>query len=427
MDEEYYIINRMYAGDFISGNNIGHEVINLFSDDNGDNYIYVNQTGTIGRKYENKVKAVLLVRKADSIHRLEILGVALLGKDSQISRSLPEYHGNEKTVREKEIVSKYLESHDISYGGVNIEDIFKKNIWKGGYDDYLSITFKADKLLLPKEKIYLTDSMYTGPKERCNLSDSVIPNISLKRYIGDKENKKSFDAITTLINDKNNWDLNRKAEKIIINNKKAYVDDNYNYLDIIGRQDDENVFSNLVDYFLGNDKSLLCSFCRDVLHISDFSYNGSVEREKNVNNGRVDLWIEDDNNIVVIENKIKAEINGVNERHNFSGELVQSQLEKYYNYAEKHKGLKNTKYFILLPNYRKIDIKQYRHSEKYEKITYKQLYEFFKNNSPINNGDSGYYADFVKALHRHSEDYYDDKYAEMKKRFIRRLEFELND
>ena len=32
-----FVINRMYAGDYLKGNNIGHEIINLFADDNGDN------------------------------------------------------------------------------------------------------------------------------------------------------------------------------------------------------------------------------------------------------------------------------------------------------------------------------------------------------------------------------------------------------
>ncbi len=32
-----FVINRMYAGDYLKGNNIGYEIINLFADDNGDN------------------------------------------------------------------------------------------------------------------------------------------------------------------------------------------------------------------------------------------------------------------------------------------------------------------------------------------------------------------------------------------------------
>ena len=36
-DMSCFVITRMYAGDYLKGYNIGHEIINLFADDNGDN------------------------------------------------------------------------------------------------------------------------------------------------------------------------------------------------------------------------------------------------------------------------------------------------------------------------------------------------------------------------------------------------------
>ena len=59
--ENVIILTRMYVGSYLQ-NHIGHEIINLFRDDNGDNYIYVNQSGDINPKYNNKVRAVLIVR-----------------------------------------------------------------------------------------------------------------------------------------------------------------------------------------------------------------------------------------------------------------------------------------------------------------------------------------------------------------------------
>ena len=42
------IINKMYVGDYLSeGDNIGHEIINLYKADNGKNYIYLNSQGAI--------------------------------------------------------------------------------------------------------------------------------------------------------------------------------------------------------------------------------------------------------------------------------------------------------------------------------------------------------------------------------------------
>ena len=33
-----FVINRMYAGDYLKGNNIGHEIINLFADNEAQIY-----------------------------------------------------------------------------------------------------------------------------------------------------------------------------------------------------------------------------------------------------------------------------------------------------------------------------------------------------------------------------------------------------
>ena len=46
------IINKMYAGKYLeAGENIGHEIINLFQSDSEEYYIYLNSQGTIATKY----------------------------------------------------------------------------------------------------------------------------------------------------------------------------------------------------------------------------------------------------------------------------------------------------------------------------------------------------------------------------------------
>lgn len=45
------LINQMYAGGFLEvGNNIGHEVINLFKADDGKNYVYVTPSGKVPKE-----------------------------------------------------------------------------------------------------------------------------------------------------------------------------------------------------------------------------------------------------------------------------------------------------------------------------------------------------------------------------------------
>lgn len=55
------IINKMYVGAYLSeGDNIGHEIINLYKADDGKNYIYLNSQGTIelsrGDNYSNRIQ-----------------------------------------------------------------------------------------------------------------------------------------------------------------------------------------------------------------------------------------------------------------------------------------------------------------------------------------------------------------------------------
>ncbi len=421
---EYYIINRMYAGAFLE-NNIGHEVINLFSADDDSHYVYICDDGTINDKYNDRVKAVVLTRMTETIHKQEILGIAI--GLTQISRKEKYASRTKNLARQQEIMEEYLKEHKIEYGGVPLPEIFAKNKW-GSDDEYggfYTMTFKAENVLIPKKKIYLVDKEELISDDCFELKETNLRGQKLRRYIGSLDEPADYTTVTSLINRRDLWNDKKKPEKIIfsVTKNKIYEDAYFNYLDIIGRQDDENVFSNLIGYFLDNDGELLSKFCKEVLNIEDFSSEEYLlEREKNANGSRMDLYIEDENHAIVIENKIKSEINGTNERHNFNGKLIQSQLGEYYKYVEKIKNGRKSFYFILMPNYHKIDISKYESSKYYTKLYYSDIYEFFKKHASKNIRDKAYYEDFIKALKRHAEDYYDDEYAEMKKRFIKRLD-----
>lgn len=422
--DDCYIINRLYAGDYLNGNNIGHEIINLLSDDSGDNYIYVNQFGTINPAYNNKVKGAILVRMTDSIHRLEVLGVAKIGPHSQISYKSNKLTRPERLEEQNKIIDQYLAEHPVSYGGVSQSELFAKNKYRGVYENNRLITFKAEKLLLPyldeDKKVYLADKK-CQTEANYRLSDMIFSSQSLKQYVTKETHPEAYKEIIKLINDDSLWDKTRKPEKLDNIENTLKDGDTFNYLDIIGKQDDENVFSNLISYFISNDKNLLHDFCAEVLGVPDISETASVEREKSANRSRIDIYIEDTHHAIVIENKIKSEVNSVNERHNFTGDLIKSQLEDYYDYIEKYAESRDKKYFILMPNYHKIDLSKYKYSEKYQKLSYSKILNFFSTHGYQNQDEKKYYDDFVKSLRRHAEEYYDDQYAIMKRRFIKRI------
>lgn len=76
-----------------------------------------------------------------------------------------------------------------------------------------------------------------------------------------------------------------------------------------------------------------------------------------------------------------------------------------------------------MPNYNKASFPKDQIANEYKKVLYKEIYEFFKKISKeqlyINDK---YLCDFVNALKKHKEEYSDDLYEEMKRRFIKNIE-----
>lgn len=55
------LINQLFAGGYLlEGENIGHEVINLFKDDNGNNNLFVTKSGSVKG---HDIECILFVRK----------------------------------------------------------------------------------------------------------------------------------------------------------------------------------------------------------------------------------------------------------------------------------------------------------------------------------------------------------------------------
>ena len=68
------LINTMYTGKY-TNENIGHEIINLYKTDKGENYIYISPYGTLADERYETIDAVLLARPAGK-GRLEIIAKA---------------------------------------------------------------------------------------------------------------------------------------------------------------------------------------------------------------------------------------------------------------------------------------------------------------------------------------------------------------
>ena len=388
-----YIITRMYAGRYLE-HNLGGEAINLLHDDHGNNYVFVGKLGFIDNKYNNSVEGVILTRLTQA-GCFEVLGIAKIDKDGQVA-----FKQNLDDAKKE--LAKYIRNNDIRYGGVYLNDIFK--------DLYgADISFKSKELLLPKKPLYISDSHNSNLEVEdgkiFNLSDKRFSTTSLHLYVTQEDNPKSFDVISNLIDDDSLWEKGR-INKIDDN---RIIDKHFNFLDVIHKDFDELAYSNLFSYIFKTYPDTFREFVDKVLGVNiSSSYN--IYREK----ANIDLWIEDDNNIIVIENKIRSGINGIVSKNK---EGIESQLKKYYEYALKERKNKNVHFFLFVPNYNKINLKEYLESKQYREIKYSQIYDFF---SKVNIKDS-YYLEFVNALYKHTKDRAIDYAEDMNIRLLEKI------
>lgn len=397
---ETIIIERMYAGKYIDGN-IGHEIINTFKTDNDENYIYISPNGTINSNYQN-TKYVLLVRLINQ-HTFEIIGYAgdlelLLSKESF------KFKQKDSGIIESEKQLEIIENNSIKYGGVKINDLLAEQ------SNAVFVTFKAKNVKRAKKRIFIVDSMDLADDNHIYLPNIKFSKTSLKMYVDNNKNKEAYVKIFELISDKKVWEDKNTLTKIDIDKP---LDKNFGILDIIKKDYDELTYSNWLAYYLNNDLDLLKDFCSSVLHIDIDLKSVKVLREYH----NIDIWIEDSNHIIVIENKIKSGING--ERHDLEGKSVQSQLSDYVKTANKEAHNRKIHYFLLLPNYsyKNEDLKKYSEYDKYILIRYSDLLDFFQKC----NCDLEFYEEFIKAIKKHSTEYRKDLYEIMEDRFVRTI------
>lgn len=371
------MLNKMFVGDYLN-DNLGHEVINLYQCDNGKFYIYTLAYGippkkanpgvivfmkkTNGGKYEIVAKATGLTPLfPDGLKRPRDFN----GKNGEKERE--KFQDINKKQREK------IQEDDIKYGGVELDKIFDGNSYiknkYAGYNDIdLYLTFEVKEIVKPTKKIEIE-----------------LPNwkSSMTMYLSPENYKDKYDEMKEYIEDTANW--GKPVEKV---NIKNIAEKNTNFLEIIRREDDELIFSNLLKYLLNAIPEKMPEFAKEIFEVENFEEKYFIKREyKNI-----DIVIEDENNIIVIENKIKSDINGKNKNNQ------ESQLDKYEDIISREKGSKSVKYFILAPNY-----KNFKDEKIWEIIKYDKIYKFFEKHKN-SYSKVKYFDDILSAIKKHTKD-----------------------
>ena len=392
------IVNRMFSGTFLE-NELGHEAINLFRADNGEHYIYVNPYGIISKQAKD-ANGVLLLRRLGS-HRLEVLGYAaelecLIRDEFFTSKEKIEKRNQGEIEYQKYIIKKY----NIRYGGVFLDDIYP-------FDrQTIYATFKTGKFKKPKDKMYIVT------KEDLNSSDenSYYLNLkakqSLKEYIYDET---ILARLNEILNNSELW-VEEPCEQITDKILKNLSKKENNFLKIIGKENDELAFSNWIAYVLRSDKELFEKFCSEIL---GFEVSKNVEILREYEN--IDIYIKDNDKkfAIVLENKIKSDINGI--RHDLESDEQKNQLDKYEEKAKKDVSEKNYKLFLSLPNHHKLAKKDVYHG--YTVITYKKIYDFFEKQK----SEVPFYKEFLVALKDHSREYRNELYDKLNERLCNKI------
>lgn len=423
------VLNRMYVGDYIVSN-LGHEVINLYQADNGEHYIYLNSTGDFVKAHQGRIGYMLFVKYYGK-GEVEVIGKA---------EGLEDVYASNPEIKQKQI--DFIRSEGgITYGGASILDIFK-----GSEQQNVFITYKAQKVYESRSDRRIFIRFYNENNESCTCrhepGDIVISlqgyrqaKASLKQYIypdgtykGDlsrsnvEEKKRDYRKIfDTLICDSALW--------VESHNRVDYEERNISsqrrvsLFDICQIQNDENKFSNALAYFM--ERTEYFPLWRDFFRRFgiELTEGFTVSREEScTNGGRIDLLVRDQDDLVVIENKIKSDINSIEE----DGEG--KQLRRYFDYANCRVSQsdcpdfgKTIHYVILTPKYNIPVIEDEQMRDAYKVVTYADLYDYLTENISVFKHDINFVS-FYDAMHRHTHDNVNDYlFYEMQDKFIRRI------
>lgn len=388
------LINQLFAGAYLSeATNIGHEVINLFKDDNDDNYLFITPHGKFNG---HDVDKVIFVQNIKARETMEVVLVA---------------EGLSET--DTENVKK------IYYAGVNIVDIFSRNVYRGETDiiDFdVYAPYKANSVRIPakgKRIIITVDEKYVCEDENAvvillDSSKSKIVGQGMRTYLSEVSYPVIYDKILELINDKTLWDINSPTQKLMRDGSNSRSD--ISFLEIIRKENDELIMSNLLAYYFNYNHKMFVRFAKEILGIKDFDVYFEIIRES-MNN--IDLWIQGTNSIVVIENKIKSGLNGVKTDGT-------NQLNKYYNYTQDNSEGKQTYYYLFEPNYSNIEIEDDIIKDKFKVVYYSDIYGFFRNNAAEYINDK-YFADFLMALQNQTMTDAELRFSIMRSRFLEKI------
>lgn len=413
------VLNVMYNGKYLN-ENMGHEVINLFKDDKGRNFLYLNPYGNFSSTSKLKVEKMLMVIPVPKKNMFEVVAMAtgLTEVFKPVQNYNPMLDRNKKTdanlkayekVRKSQL--EYIEKNGITYGRVPLDQLFGEDQQQAVY-----ITYQAKEVQRPKKRIFISfqDGRNTETDESIYLSLETYKQAKMaqKQYItmqSDTDNRLDWH----LLNDRmlENTEMWEEYPSEDIKSILGYKPKEYSLFDICGIADSELAFSNALAYYIKKYTYLF----KDIFGLTSDAV--SVEREHEY----IDILIKNGDKSIIVENKIHSAIN-----RKKSDKANESQLNRYWEHLTDKEGIAESDVtaFIICPEYAveqmREDMKQYKYQEKYDIISYETLWNLLKDVDETY-GDVQF-GIFVSALQKHSYDSLPKtKYEEMKNKFTNRI------
>ena len=404
------VLNRMYAGSYLS-THLGHEVINMFQADNGKHYLYLNSKGNLEETGASATEMLLVMHAGGK--RVEVIGLAkelkpVAGAQCSLPRNLSTINSSVSEKQREYILNekknKEGDEGGIHYGGVPLLVLFGTG---GQQNVYVSYEVGENNFFVPNERLFLCfekdekdekDEYHEGD---ILLSEHKFASTSLRQFI--QEGSSDYDKLKSLINDSCLWRNHNEMVEM-----GTYTTHKISLFDICRIRHNENCFSDALAYYMEKYPELWAGFFR-VLGISlndNFTVarevDAKINSEKCTENtgGRIDLLLSDDNSLIVIENKVKSDINKIERDLGVN----QDQLDRYKNFIQyliSNNKVKQKQYhlFVLAPDYSKLNI---GNDKEFKLLKYSQICNYLKDKITIL-GDNDFMA-FYYAMRRHSFD-----------------------
>lgn len=376
------ILNHMFTGNYLN-ENIGHEVINLFSPDEGQQCVYLCDDGKFTRD-DIFVEYVVQVRRPDkTAHTLEIINIASGLRKFEIGKD-----------------------EEPCYGGKLISKIFANN--KSQQD--VCVTFLTEDIVKPKSKAYIlgNESHQSDNRHEIFLK-GYHPSRKMREYIIEEGGPDG-----TIKKDSWYYELKQYIEYLLrggdgepLPKINLTCDTSVSFAEIYGVLRRELSYSDAFKYHIEKRPDWFLEFCR----LQGYTCANDEQVQCVLREWRhIDLLIKCDKHWFVVENKIHSGLNGID---GSQLSVYKARVEKYI--ADNEIGVVDVSYILLLPDHNNIELSD-SDAKCWKIIRYSDVYNFLSDRACKCDKEQ---QDFLRAIEPHAQS--DFNSSVMHKRFVRAI------